>query len=307
VKRVNQIFKKTLNRYFQIYEQIYEDPSIPLYQITKNTKVSRSTVSRYVKEMYKLSILQGPFISVRPAENYHQYAYFLMVNDPLTVYRRFKGFPGVISRNLTAGNWNMLVICDKLMDLSVLKGVNHCILQGVKGVTHLSKVGGLNWDESTQNMKAAAVPEEKSVLYEESSKLSWKETEWVLFDQFKYNARKKTIPVLKKVNIRYERYQKWASQLQEIALVQPAFFPLQQKNYFFFDFLFESDYHKGLKNVLGMLPSTSFFFSVGQYLLARLSFVGKQQRDDLYSLIRALQEKEYITQWYQAMVISSGD
>ena len=307
MKRVNQIFKKTLDRYFQIYEQIYEDPFIPLYQITKNTKVSRSTVFRYVKEMYKLSILQGPFISVKPAENYHQYAYFLMVNDPLTVYRRLKGFPGLVSKSLTAGNWNVLVICDKLMDLSVLKGVRKCILQGVKGVTHLSKVGGLDWDESIQNMKAAAVPEEKCVLYEESSKLPWKEEEWVLFDQFKHNSRKKTMPVLKKVDIHYEQYQQWASQLKEVSLVQPAFFPLQQKNYFFFDFLFKSDYHKGLANVLGMLPSTSFFFSVGQYLLARLSFVDKKQRDDLYSAIKELVQKEYITQRWQAMVISSGD
>jgi len=303
---VNQIARKTLDRYFQIYEQIYEDPFIPLRQITKNTNVSRSTVSRYVAKMYELSILQGPFISVKPAENYHQYAYFLMVNDPLTVYRRLKGFPGLISRSLTAGNWNLLVICDRLMHLSVLSGVRKCILQGVKGVTHLSKVGGLDWDESIQNMKAA-VPEEKCTLYEEGAELLWKEEEWILFDQFKHNIREKTMPVLKKVDIRYEQYQKWVSQLQEVSLVQPAFFPLQQKNYFFIDFLFQSEYQKGLANVLGMLPSTSFFFSVDKYLLARLSFVDTKQRDDLYSVIHTLQEKEYITQWWHAMVISSGE
>jgi len=303
---VNQIAKKTLNRYLQIYEQIYEDPLIPLHQITKNTKVSRSTVSRYIAKMYELHILQGPSISVKPAENYHQYAYFLMVNDPFTVYRRLKGFPGVVSRNLTAGDWNLLVIFNRLIDLSVLNGVRECILQGVKGVTHLSKVGRLDWDESIQNMKAAK-PEEKCTMYEESPELLWKEEEWVLFDQFKYNIREKTMPVLKKVDIRYEQYQKWVSQLKEVALVQPAFFPLQQKNYFFIDFLLQSDYHKGLANVLGMLPSTSFFFSVGQYLLARLSFVDKKQRDDLYSVIHTLQEKEYITQWWHTMVISSGD
>ncbi len=303
---MNQIAKKTLNRYFQIYEQIYQDPFIPLQQITKNTKVSRSTVSRYIAKMYKLSILQGPSISMKPAENYHQYAYFLLVNDPLTVYRRFKGFPGLISKNLTAGSWNLLVIFNRLMDLSVLNGVRKCIVKGVKGVTHLSKVGGLDWDESIQNMKTA-VPGEKCTLYEEGPELLWKEEEWVLFDQFKHNIRKKTMPVLKKVNIKYEQYQKWVSQLHEVSLVQPAFFPLQQKNYFFFDFLFQSEYHKGLANVLGMLPSTSFFFSVGEYLLARLSFVDKKQRDDLYFIIKELVQKEYITQWWHAMVISSGD
>jgi len=303
---VNQIARKTLNRYLEIYEQIYEDPLIPLYQITKNTNVSRSTVSRYIAKMYELSILQGPSISMKPAENYHQYAYFLIVNDPFTVYRRFKGFSGVVSKSLTAGDWNLLVICDRLMDLSVLSGVRKCILQGVKGVTHLSKVGGLDWDESIQDMKTAK-PEEKCTLYEEGPELLWKEEEWILFDQFKYNIREKTMPVLKKVDIRYEQYQKWVSQLHEVSLVQPAFFPLQQKNYFFIDFLFQSEYRKGLANVLGMLPSTSFFFSLGQYLLARLSFVDTKQRDDLYSVIHILQEKEYITQWWHAMVISSGE
>ena len=213
---MNQIAKKTLNRYLQIYEQIYEDPFIPLHQITKNTNVSRSTVSRYIAKMYKLHILQGPFISMKPAENYHQYAYFLLVNDPLTVYRRFKGFPGLISKSLTAGNWNLLVIFNRLVDLSVLKGVNQCILQGVKGVTHLSKVGGLDWDESVQTMKTA-VPEEKCTLYEEGPELLWKEEEWILFDQFKYNIRKKAMPVLKKVNVKYEQYQKWVSQLHEVS------------------------------------------------------------------------------------------
>ncbi|KYK36595.1 MAG: hypothetical protein AYK18_02560 [Theionarchaea archaeon DG-70] len=82
-----------------------------------------------------------------------------MVDNPFTVYRSLKGFPGLISKSLTAGNWNLLVICDQLMDLSALKGVNQCILQGVKGVTHLSKVPGLNWDESIKNMKAAPAPQ----------------------------------------------------------------------------------------------------------------------------------------------------
>jgi len=279
VALMTKITEKKLLGYHRVYEQIYEDPFVPLYQIAKNTKVSRSTVFRCVKEMYELSILQGPFISLKPAENYHQYAYFLMVNDPFTVYRCLKEFPGVISRSLTAGNWNLLVICDKLMDLSLLEGLNQCILQGVKGVTHLSKVCGLDWKESIQRMKAAPAPEEKSTLYEESSKLPWKETEWVLFDQFKYNIRKKTMPVLKKVNIRYERYRKWVSQLYEVASVQPAFYPLQQKNYFFFDFLFKSDYHKRLGNVLEMLPSTCHFFSVGEYLFARLSFLNRKKRE----------------------------
>ncbi|KYK36390.1 MAG: hypothetical protein HXS46_13020 [Theionarchaea archaeon] len=301
------VTEKKLLEYHKIYEQIYEDPFIPLYKVARNINIARSIVFRYAKEMYESSILQGPFISLKPAENRHQYAHFLVVDDPFSVYRWFEGFPGVISRSLTAGAWNVLVICDQLMDVSALEGVNNCIVKEVKGVTHLSKVSGVDWDESIQEMKSAPAPEEKFILYEEGPELLWKEPEWTLFDQFKYNIRKKTLPVLKKVGIRYEQYQEWVSQLPEVALVQPAFFPLQQKNYFFFDFLFQSEYHKGLTNVLGMLPSTCYFFSVREYLLARLSFVDKKQRDDLYLVIKELVKKGYITRWFQAMVIFSGE
>jgi len=75
--------------------------------------------------------------------------------------------------------------------------------------------------------------------------------------------------------------------------METAFFPHGCKKYIFYDFLFESHHHKELVNILGMLPSTCAFFSVGNYLFARLSVVNREQEYELFSFIYSLKEKGY--------------
>lgn len=299
--------QKRLPKYHKIYEQIFEQPSIPIYQITKSTEISRSTVSRYLIEMYELSIIKGPMIFVKPAQNYHQYVSFLEFMHPLPTYHGLEGFPHVLHRSLSSGNWNLLLICDTLMDFSVLKGFKQCVYQGVKGVTHLSKVTSLDWDQSIQKMySSVSSPKEKSTLYEEILSIPWKKAEWALYEKFKHNIRGHVMPVLKECKIRFERYQKWITELPQVAHIHAAFFPQGLHNYFVLDFLFESCYHKQLADILGMLPSTSVFFSTGEYLLARVSLLNKKQEKDLFSLIFELEDRGYFTQFYQTMVISTS-
>ncbi len=296
--------KKRLPKYHRIYEQIFENPSLPLYQMTKKTAISRSTLSRYYIEMYELSIMKGPMIFVKPAQNYHQYAYFLTFEQPFSTFNRFKEFPHVLSRNLVSGAWNLSLICDKFINFSVLEGFRHCILQGIKGVTWLSKVETLDWNISLEKMYSTlSSPKKKSVLYEEIPPLSWGEKEWILYQKFKDNVRGQAMPVLKEFGIRYERYQKWVLQLPDVAHIQPAFYPQGADQYFMLDFLFKSEYQKQLVDILGMLPSTSLFFSVDKYVWARLALLNKKQKDDLFSLIYRLGEEGFFTSSHQVLVV----
>jgi len=287
---------------------VYENPSIPLYQITKNTGISRSKASQYLQEMYKLSIMKGPLIFVKPAQNYKLYAAFLEFEHPVPTYQEFNGFPNVIHRNLSLGNWNVLLICEKSMDFSVLKGFNQCIHQGAKSATCLSKVTSVDWDQSIKRIYTAiSRPKQKSTLYEEIPYIPWKKQEWTLYHKFRHNTRSRVMPVLRESKIRFVQYQKWLSELPQFVNIQPAFYPYGLDSYFVLDFLFQSHYHRELTHILGMLPSTSVFFSVGQYLLARLSFLNNPQQNELFSLIFHLGEKEYYKIFHSARVVSTSE
>ena len=252
-------------------------------------------VSRYLQQMYESSILKGPLIFLKPAQNYHEYVYFLTFENPLFVYQCLKGFPHIVSQSLTSGRWNLLLICDRPLDFSVLKGFKQCLLKGVKGTTYLSKVTTLDGDESIKKMQSMIQsPEEKTSLFEEIPMLPWKPKEWTLYDRLKYNVRIEKKNILKQSKIRYELSYKWISELSQFASIQPAIYPYGTENYLFFDFLFRSEHHKQLTDILGQLPSTSLFFSVGEYLFARLSVLDQLERKLLLPIILQLQKKGFL-------------
>jgi predicted transcriptional regulator len=66
--KISQMKRK--RNYFKIFEQIYETPSMSIYDISQQAGVSRNTVSKYLKEMYREGILVGPQLRMKPAPNY---------------------------------------------------------------------------------------------------------------------------------------------------------------------------------------------------------------------------------------------
>jgi hypothetical protein len=306
VREMSRISEKRLEDYYKIYEEIFKEPTKPVQKIAENTGIPKNTVNQYLQKMYKSSILRGPAIFLKPAKNYYQHVYFLAVDDPISVYESFTGSHHTVSVSIGCGQWNSLVISEEVVDFSGLKGSEKCIHQGRKGVTSLSKVNSLDWDQSLENIHSVMSPhDEKSVLYEEILAIHWNTMEWTLYDKFKYNVRAKAESILKECSIGYDQYQKWLTKLSEVAVIQPAFYPAGLGNYSFCDFLFKSQYQKQLATVLGMLPSTSLFFSAGDYLFARLSV---PKKNDLISLILKLKDKGYFTDFHHSRtVLTSGD
>jgi hypothetical protein len=294
-----------MEEYHTIYEQLYEYPLISLHEIAENTGIPIDAVSQYIHEMYKSSILKGPAIFLKPAKNYYQHVHFLAVDNPLSAYESLTGSRHTISVNIECGQWNSLVISEEVVDFSGLKGSEKCIHQGRKGVTSLSKVTSLDWDQSLEKIHSKiAPPTKESTLHEEIPGINWSTEEWILYEKFKYKIRAEAESILKECEINYQQYQKWLAKLPEIAVIQPAFYPAGLDNYSLCDFLFRSQYQKQLVTVLGMLPSTSLFFSAGDHLFVRV-FV--QKKNDLASLISELETKGYFTEVYHSTaVLASG-
>jgi hypothetical protein len=290
--------------YHTIYEQLYEYPLISLYEIAKNTEFPVDAVSQYIHEMYKSSILRGPAIFLKPAKNYYQHVHFLAVSNPLSAYESLTGSRHTVSVNIECGQWNSLVISEEAVGLSGLKGSQKCIHHNRKGVTSLSKVTYLDWDQSLKKIYSKiAPPTRKSTLYEEIPAINWNTEEWILYDKLKHDVRAEAEPILEECEINYQQYQKWLAKLPEAAVIQPAFYPAGL-DYSLCDFLFKSQYQEQLATILGMLPSTSLFFSAGDHLFARVFVPNK---NDLASLILELETKGYFTDVYHSKaVLASG-
>ena len=258
-----KITKKRFDKYIEIYKQISKNPLISRSKIIQKTGIANNTIIKYVAEMKDLSIMFGPVIFLKPARNYTEYAYFLQVKD-FAVRKQ-------LTKSVTLlGKWNTFFIRDACINYTELKGYKTCFLQGIKGVTYFSHVNALDWDTTFHRIQTIPRPAKKSFLYEKVHEIPWDHKEWALYKEFKYNVRRPVDPVLKKVGATRRQYRKWLSSLPDYAEIQTAFYPLGLDTYVPSDVLFKSEYQKHLGEVLGVLPTSTLFFSVGDYVFARL-------------------------------------
>jgi DNA-binding Lrp family transcriptional regulator len=167
---VNKTQKEQLEKFHKIYEQIYYDYAIAIYEIAQKTGISRSSVSRYLERMYELKILQGPYLRVKPAQTYCEYVYLMQFDDPYTAFQGFGGFPHVVYCALLFGKWNIMVITDTFFDFSQLVGLQEMVFKGKRGNSHTVKANLISWKESKQ--KAQKYLENFEHVYTEKKRIT---------------------------------------------------------------------------------------------------------------------------------------
>ncbi|MGD2251093.1 MAG: winged helix-turn-helix transcriptional regulator, partial [Candidatus Methanofastidiosia archaeon] len=204
--------KRQLENCYKIYEQVYHENTMSIHEIAQNTGLSRNTVAKYLKKMYKKDILRGPYLRVKAAQNYTEYVYLMEFTDPGITFQRLQGFPHVVYCAQLFGDWNTIVITNELLDLSRLVGFQEMVFRGVRGVSYTPKVKVIPWGESAycvedclHEFEPELTPTQRNVLPE----LPWGDKEWTLFSAFHSNIRRKITPALREIEVRYEEYREW--------------------------------------------------------------------------------------------------
>jgi DNA-binding Lrp family transcriptional regulator len=295
-------FSEKMEQYHAIYCQLYDNPFIPISEIAQNTNMSEEMVSQLLDEMYSHSILKGPMVFLKPPKNYQLHVYFLEVREPFTVFKELKE-AHILLRSMGRGDWNIMVISNREIDITEISGFKKCVYQGEKGVTFLSQVTGVNWQERILRVrKKKFLSNKKTSVYETIPEIPWGETEWELFERFKLNVSINTGEIKEDIP---EKYTEWISQLSAYARVQPAFYPEGLSQYCIYDYLFCSQYQRQITQFLSALPTTAVFFSTGEYLLARL-FVNHRYVCDVLGIVAHLKHLGCFTEVYRCHSLFSG-
>ncbi len=256
-------------KYYKIYEQIYEDPVQSISDISQNTGISRNTVTKYMQEMYTDGILVSPYLEMKPAKNYREYVYLLNFGKSFSVLQGLKGFPHVVDCDVTFGDWNILVVTDRCINFSELKGFQSVVYQGVKRFTHTPKVESTLWDGLFETMHEyiKKFTSERSEHKHFSYPLHWEPDEWKLYHAFKHNIRQKVTPLLRKIKVGYETYTKWRESLEDHCTVHTEFYPEGLNTYLRHCFLFACNDRSTVQKLFSLLPTSSVITEVGDQLL----------------------------------------
>ncbi len=306
------IMSKISNRrrkvgYFKIFEQIFENPSISIYDISQESGLSRNTVSKYLREMMENGILIGPQIRMKPAPNYSEYVYLMNFTDPFQVFEGLKRFPHVLYHVMTFGDWNVMVVTDRLLDFSKLVGFESMVRQGVKGRSYTPKVQCATWEESFR--KACEQVEHFSLTRTEykdrplGPSLDWEEDEWKLFHTFKFNTRRKVTPTLRRIKVKYETYTHWVETLEEHSTIHVGFYPEGYQNYMTYCFLLSSDHEESVMSLFSSFPTTPFIVELGNQLMVFTNMMSSEITRTLFCTIYDMKRKGMIRGFRQAVAV----
>lgn len=299
--------EKRMRRYFKIFEQIFHQPTLSLYDLSETTHISRNTVSRYLHDMYDEGMLKGPQIKLIPTTNYREYVYLLRFKNPFQVFEGLRGFPHILYHAMTFGDWNIMAITDRLLDFSQLVGFESVVRQGKRGYTYTPKVQHLTWEQAVK--KADTYVLDFSSQREESASrrigppLTWGRKEWALYHAFKMNIRKKATPILRKLKIRYETYSRWMETLQVHATVHVGYYPDGYEKYLSYCFLLSSDYEESVHTIFSFLPSTPYIIEYGSHLLVFANVISSKISRNLFCTLYDMKRKGIIKGCNQAIVV----
>jgi DNA-binding Lrp family transcriptional regulator len=302
--------EKRLQYCYRIYEQLYYNNTMRINEIAQNAGLSRNTVAKYLAKMYTKDMLQGPYLRVKPAQNYTEYVYLMQFTDPYITFQRFTGFPHVVYCAHLFGDWNVMVITNELLDLSRLVGFKEMVFKGVRGVSYTPKVDLVSWKQSAycveeylHHFKPELTPTQRNVL----PGLPWEEQEWTLFSAFYGDIRKKITPTLQKIEVRYEEYTKWKNGLDVYCSRHTGFYPAGYSAYDHHCFLVSAEYEPQVKKVFSFFPTTSFFMEVGKSLLVITSVPDPKVTRWLYCVVNAMKAKEMIKKCLHAHFVFHED
>jgi hypothetical protein len=298
---------RKIKDYYKIFDVISEHPTVSIYDIAVHTKLSRNTASKYLREMYDQNILLGPCIRMKSSHNYKEYIYLVNFQDPHKVFRELKGFPHVLYHAMTFGDWNTMVITDRLMDISKLVGFEKLIHRGVKYCSYTPHEELTEWDEYFERVYdqlhtfRSPLTEEK--IRHVSPFLTWNDDEWKLFHAFKNNLRRKVTPTLRKNNIRYEAYSPWCKKFQNNCTIHTGFFPQGYHTYSSHCLLIHTDYERTLKSLFSFFPTTPYIMESGNELLIFVNIDTPFIKRAFISLIYDMKYKGIIKKFHHAVVM----
>ncbi len=301
--KISQSRKK--RNYYRIFEQICGNPVMSIYDIAVNTELARNTVTKYVKEMYAKGIMYGPYICMRPSPKYKEYVYLMNFQDPWIAFNGLRGVPHVVYHAMTFGDWNTLVVTDRLLDFSKLAGFENVVRQGMRYCSYTPKPEYTTWGESFEKVYKQLdqfMPIQKEYKDRRLASLDWGEDEWKLFHAFN-PMRKKVTPLLRKINVGYETYAKWMKSLEDHCTIHTGFYPVGCENYLCYCFLTYTDYEESVKSVLSSFPTTSFIVELDKQLLVFTHMISSDIKRKLICLIYDMETKCMIKGFRQAVVL----
>jgi DNA-binding Lrp family transcriptional regulator len=260
--------KKVMDSYIEkIHELLLdEDPRIPFRHIGRILKIYSKTASRLYRRALIEKILFPPMLRPRICIDYTEYVYLIKGENIQYLFERLKKDHRVEYVTWCQGHFDLLLIANERIDLTVEKEFKSIVLSGKRGdyfypnfrprnlYTVLEEINTFLDKKSFQPSELSSETLERGT--------EWGEREEKLFRYLKNNVRRTFIEIQRELDISRTLLLKLYSQIKKYTILTQPYYPKGYDSYVGYYLVMETENENQLVHLLGMLPSHSAFFKV---------------------------------------------
>ena len=275
-----------------------ENPRIPFRHIGRILKIYSKTASRLYKRALIEKILFPPMLRPRICIDYTEYVYLINAKNIESLFERLKKDHRVEYVTWCQGQFDLLLITNERIDLSVEEEFKDVLLSGERGNYFYPCIKRNNIFTVINEINAFLDERsfESSVLLSDGGERGnkWGEGEEKLYRYLKNDVRRTFIKIQKELNVSRTLLLKYYSRLREYTILSQPYFPYGYDKYTKFYLNMETKHEKQVVELLGKLPCQSAFFKVKDRLMA---YIGseKDATYDIFCLMSKMISADFVS------------
>lgn len=267
-----------------------KNPRMPFRHIGRHLNIYSKTASRLYKEALEEKILFPPMLRPKICTDYAEYVYLINGENIQSLFERLRKDPRIEYVVWCQGHFDLLIIANERIDLSVEKEFKNIVSSGERGNYIYPKtiprdlytaLGEIN----TFLEKGSFQP--SKLIYDIGKRGDeWREKEESLFRYLKNDVRKKFITIQRELDISRTLLLKLFSQIRKHTILTQPYYPKGYDTYIGYYVAVKTQYERQLVDLLGMLPSHSAFFKIKDSIIGYVNVEKSVSHEMLYLMTK---------------------
>jgi hypothetical protein len=272
--------------------------------MAKKLKIYSKTASRTYKEALSEKTLFPPMLRPKICLDYREYVYLINGKDVQALFDKLEKDPRVEYVTRCLGHFDLLIITNERIDLTVEEEFKNVVLSGekenyiypeVKRGDYHTTFNEINKFLNKKEFRSSKLPFEIGKRGDE-----WSEREERVFRYLKNDARRTFIKIQKKLDISRTLLLQCYSRVRKHTIVTVPYYPEGFNGYMKFYVVLQTHYEQQAVDLFGKFPCYSAFFKVRDYLLGYVSI----EKDLTYEFF-CLMSKILSTGFVESLVFSA--
>lgn len=286
--------------YYVLYQVLLQEARCSFKHIGNTLKINNKSAAKLYRWALKEEILLPPFLRLKSFPNYHEYTYFVKFKDTTSVYEKLKDDPRVLYQCVCAGVFDLMIITNERIDVSMEEGFEYIVLSGPRGdymYNNVEKKSMIQFIEGVHHFlrEGNFVVSEIGTLKRE--KLLWDDMDWALFKLLKDDVRMKYIDIIRCLGLYKSTFYNHLNKVMEKCTVWTPFYPHGYAQYNPYYILFKTNYEDQLVKKLKEIPVHCPIFTVKSWICACIFLERDFLQIEFFNLLRSMQSSGFIEEY----------